>query len=49
MKFFGLAILRFNPDTPEPLLLIQSSELSSFGFFQRGYHHHHLTFILAYD
>ena len=33
---FFLGILRYNPDTAEPIMLAQSCELSSFGYFQRG-------------
>lgn len=37
MKVVGIAILRYNSDsTPEPVMLSQAVELSSFGFFQRG-------------
>ena len=36
MKLLSIAVLRYNGDTPEPVLLVQSCELSSFGFFQRG-------------
>eukprot|EP01038_Epipyxis_sp_PR26KG_P012780 gene12780-17136_t len=36
MRILGIGILRYNPDVPEPVMLIQACELSSFGFFQRG-------------
>jgi hypothetical protein len=36
MKLLSIAILRYNPDVPEPVMLVQACELSSFGFFQRG-------------
>jgi hypothetical protein len=36
MKILGLSILRYNPDTEEPIMLVQACELSQFGFFQRG-------------
>jgi synaptobrevin family protein YKT6 len=35
MKLVAIAILRYNRDTPEPVMLAQATELSSFGFFQR--------------
>ena len=31
-----LGVLRFNPDVDEPVMLVQASELNSFGYFQRG-------------
>jgi synaptobrevin family protein YKT6 len=31
-----LAILRYNEDTPEPVMLCQATKLDDFGFFQRG-------------
>jgi hypothetical protein len=36
MKLLSIAILRYNPDVTEPVMLTQSVDLSSFGFFQRG-------------
>lgn len=30
------AILRYNADVKEPVMLVQACDLSSFGFFQRG-------------
>ena len=36
MKLLSIAVLRYNPDIPEPVMLVQAVELSSFGFFQRG-------------
>ncbi len=36
MKLLSIAILRYNNDTTEPVLLTQACELSTFGFFQRG-------------
>ena len=44
MLLLGLSILRFNPDTPEPVMLVQACELSSFGFFQRGSVREMITF-----
>ena len=34
--FIFTGILRYNSDVPEPVMLTMVSELSSFGFFQRG-------------
>lgn len=37
MKLLGIGILRYGADvTDEPVMLVQSCELSSYGFFQRG-------------
>lgn len=36
MKVLGLSVLRFNPDTPEPVMLVQGTYLDEFGFWQRG-------------
>ena len=36
MKLLSIGILRFQPDLVEPVMLVHSVELSSFGFFQRG-------------
>jgi synaptobrevin family protein YKT6 len=36
MKVVGIALLRYNEDVTEPVMLAQATELSSFGFFQRG-------------
>jgi hypothetical protein len=33
-SLFCSQVSRFNPDTPEPIMLVQACELSSFGFFQ---------------
>lgn len=44
MKLVGVGILRLNPDVTEPVLLVQSCELSSFGFFQRGTVREMITF-----
>eukprot|EP01035_Chromulina_nebulosa_P020805 gene20805-26971_t len=44
MKVLGIGILRYNPDITEPVMLTQSCELSSFGFFQRSSVREMLTF-----
>lgn len=44
MKVLGISILRYNPDCTDPVMLIQASELTSFGFFQRGTVKEMLTF-----
>ncbi|KAJ1417791.1 soluble NSF attachment protein receptor [Ochromonadaceae sp. CCMP2298] len=44
MKILGIGILRFNADTSEPVMITQTCELSSFGFFQRGTVREMLTF-----
>lgn len=44
MRILGLGILRYNPDTPEPIMLQQACELSHFGFFQRGSVREMITF-----
>jgi len=44
MKLLSIAILRYNSDVTEPILLSQACELSSFGFFQRGTVKEMLTF-----
>lgn len=36
MKLLGIGILRYGADVTDPVMLVQSCELSSFGFFQRG-------------
>lgn len=36
MLLLGISILRFGPDVAEPVTLSQATELSSFGYFQRG-------------
>ena len=40
----SLAILRFNEDTPEPIMLTQATKLDDFGFFQRGTVREMITF-----
>ncbi|CAM9378391.1 unnamed protein product [Phaeothamnion confervicola] len=35
MKIVSIGILRYNRDTPDPILLSQANDLASFGFFQR--------------
>mmetsp|Transcript_3176 Transcript_3176/g.3437 ORF Transcript_3176/g.3437 Transcript_3176/m.3437 type:complete len:200 (+) Transcript_3176:137-736(+) len=44
MKLLSIAILRFNSDIPEPVMLTQATELSSFGFFQRSTVREMITF-----
>jgi len=44
MKLLSVSILRFNPDVEEPVMLTQASDLSSFGFFQRGTVQEMITF-----
>ena len=44
MKLVGIGILRLNPDITEPVLLVQSCELSTFGYFQRGTVREMITF-----
>ncbi|GBG24558.1 Synaptobrevin-like YKT6 [Hondaea fermentalgiana] len=36
MKITGISILKWKEDTAEPVFLASATELSSFGFFQRG-------------
>mmetsp|Transcript_38337 Transcript_38337/g.105612 ORF Transcript_38337/g.105612 Transcript_38337/m.105612 type:complete len:200 (+) Transcript_38337:62-661(+) len=44
MKVLAISVLRFNSDTPDPIILTQACDLSSFGFFQRGTVKEMLTF-----
>lgn len=44
MKLLGIGILRVGPDVPDPVMLVHSVELSSFGFFQRGTVREMMTF-----
>ena len=44
MRLLSVAILRFNPDVKDPVMLVQACELSSFGFFQRGTVREMITF-----
>mmetsp|Transcript_7721 Transcript_7721/g.6901 ORF Transcript_7721/g.6901 Transcript_7721/m.6901 type:complete len:200 (+) Transcript_7721:50-649(+) len=44
MKVLGIGILRYNSDVTEPVMLTQSCELSSFGFFQRSSVREMITF-----
>mmetsp|Transcript_18679 Transcript_18679/g.32404 ORF Transcript_18679/g.32404 Transcript_18679/m.32404 type:complete len:200 (-) Transcript_18679:128-727(-) len=44
MKILSIGILRYNADTPEPVMLSMVTELSNFGFFQRGTVREMLTF-----
>jgi synaptobrevin homolog YKT6 len=34
--YIEIAILRFNEDTPEPIMLVQATKLDEYGFWQRG-------------
>merc|ERR1719155_354030 len=36
MKVLHVAIMRFTRDTPEPVVLCQEADLSSFGFFEKS-------------
>lgn len=36
--------MRYNPDIPEPIMLVQACELTQFGFFQRGSVREMITF-----
>lgn len=44
MKVLAVAILRYDRNTPEPEVLKQAQDLSSFGFFQKGGVREMLTF-----
>lgn len=44
MKILGIGILRYNSDVADPVMLCQASDLSSFGFFQRGTVQEMITF-----
>mmetsp|Transcript_40183 Transcript_40183/g.111658 ORF Transcript_40183/g.111658 Transcript_40183/m.111658 type:complete len:198 (-) Transcript_40183:76-669(-) len=45
MKIVSIAITRWNGDTPKPVILTSASDLSDFGFFQRGGIQEMLTFV----
>lgn len=44
MKILGIGLLRYGTDIEEPVMLVQSCDLSSFGFFQKGTVREMITF-----
>jgi hypothetical protein len=47
IPFLIIGILRYNGDLPEPVMLAMATELSSFGFFQRGTYVYRIIFSLV--
>mmetsp|Transcript_7545 Transcript_7545/g.26929 ORF Transcript_7545/g.26929 Transcript_7545/m.26929 type:complete len:198 (-) Transcript_7545:261-854(-) len=45
MKVLSVHVLRWNNDTPQPVMLSAAHDLSEFGFFQRGGVQEMLTFV----